>query len=290
VVSITNGFSVTQGSAAISSLTPNQGGQGQLANVVVVGSNTNFQQNVTTANFGPNIGINSVTVTDLTHATVNITIAGNATLGAQTVTLTTGGETASLVNGFAVVAGTPHVLTVNPSSGHQGDTADTITITGQSTHWQQGTTVADFGQGITVSSLTINSTTSATAVISIATTTPAGNRTVTLTTGSEFAASASNAFVVQLGIPAATLNPNFGTQGTNPTIAINGAFTNFTQGVTTVNFGSDIQAGTVTVNGPSQASVPIQISTVAALGTRNLTITTGTQTVNASFSVVADNR
>ena len=284
---INSGFLVTQGSAAIVSVLANQGGQGQLLNIAVVGSNTNFQQNVTSASFGPNIGINSVTVTDLTHATVNISISGNATLGAQNVSMTTGGEIAGLVNGFTVVAGTPQITVVNPSSGNQGDTADSISLTGQSTHWVQGTTTASFGQGITVSSLTVTSPTTATAVVALATTAQIGNRTVTLTTGSEVAASTANAFQVLAGITTATLNPNNGVQGASPTIIINGAFTNFTQGVTSVNFGGDISAGTVTVNGPLQASVPIQISTAAAVGQRTVTISTGSQVVQASFTVLA---
>ena len=72
---------------------------------MVTGTNTNFSQGVTTASFGANIGINSVTVSSLTSATVNITISGSATLGAQNVVLTTGGEVATLVNGFTVTAG-----------------------------------------------------------------------------------------------------------------------------------------------------------------------------------------
>ena len=42
-----------------------------------------------------------------------------------------------------------------------------MNLTGQSTHWVQGTTVASFGAGITVASLTVNSATSATAVLNI---------------------------------------------------------------------------------------------------------------------------
>ena len=135
--------------------------------------------------------------------------------------------------------------------------------------------------------MTVNNATSATAVISIDPAAAVGNRAVTLTTNPEVASSASNAFQVVAGVPSATLNPNFGVQGNNPTIAINGAFTNFTSGVTAVSFGNGISTGTVTVNGPTQASVPIQIGAGATLGTRNVTITTGSQQAQATFTVTA---
>lgn len=67
---------------------------------------------------------------------------------------------------------------------------------------------------------------------------------------------------------------------------INGTDTNFGP-TTTVNFGADITTGAVTVNGPTLASVPITIDNVAATGSRNVTITTGSQVVTATFTVIA---
>ncbi len=84
----------------------------------------------------------------------------------------------------------------------------------------------------------------------------------------------------------AMLSPSSAHQGANETIAITGSNTNFSSS-TTVNFGSGITTGTVTVNGPTSASVPIAISDSAATGARTVTITTGTQVVNATFTVIA---
>jgi hypothetical protein len=288
VATLTNGFTVNQGSATLVSATPNSGAQGASVSVAIVGSNTNFSQATTTASFGPNIGINSIVVTDLTHATVNITIAAGATVQSQTITMTTGGEIATLVNGFSITAGTPQITAVSPSSGMQGDAADSITITGQSTHFSQGTSVASFGSGITVTNLTVNNALSATATISIANGAAIGNRQVTITTGGEVANSAANAFAVTQGVPAATANPMFAVQGTTPTIVINGnAFTSFTQGMTTVTLpgGYATSIGTVTVNGSSQLSVPITFSTTAPIGGVNITVTTGTQVVQVPFTI-----
>ena len=84
----------------------------------------------------------------------------------------------------------------------------------------------------------------------------------------------------------ATLNPSSAHQGSSETVVITGNDTNFGP-TTTVNFGSDITVGTVTVNGPTSASVPITIDDAAATGSRNVTITTGSQVITPSFTVIA---
>ncbi len=57
-----------------------------------------------------------------------------------------------------------------------------ITITANHGFFKQGTTVADFGAGIKVTSLTVNDANHATAAIEIDSTAPDGPRNVTLTT------------------------------------------------------------------------------------------------------------
>src|SRR5205807_1818566 len=141
-----------------------------------------------------------VTVASTTSLTANITIPATANLGGHTVTVTTGTEIASLNNGFAVSAGAPAITQVNPNSGPQGQQNLPVTLTGQFTHIQQGTSQASFGGGITVVSLTVTSATSTTAVLNIDTTAATGARTVTLTTGSEIA-TLSNGFTVTASTP-----------------------------------------------------------------------------------------
>jgi large repetitive protein len=83
-----------------------------------------------------------------------------------------------------------------------------------------------------------------------------------------------------------TVNPSSAHQGSSETIVITGANTNFGP-TTTINFGADITTGMVSVNGPTSASVPITIDNVATIGQRNVTITTGSQVVTATFTVLA---
>jgi hypothetical protein len=79
----------------------------------------------------------------------------------------------------------PALLQVTPNSGQQGQQNLSVTITGQHTHFSQGTTTANFGAGITVTSLTVNSATSATAVLNITAAAALGATNVTLTSGLE---------------------------------------------------------------------------------------------------------
>ena len=195
-------------------------------------------------------------------------------------------QTTSASFSFTIV-GPPVVTQASPSTGHQADTSDNITITGQFTHFVQNTSTVSFGTAdITLNSVTVNSATSLTTNISIATNALIGARTVTVTTGSEVA-TGSNVFTVLQGLPTVTLSPNFGVQGSNPTITITGQFTHFTQGQTSASFGADITAGAVTVNSPTQATVQLGISVAANLGARSITINTGAESASGTFTVTA---
>ena len=58
--------------------------------------------------FGGGISVTGVTVTDVLHANVTITIPNSTPLGAYNVTLTTGGEVATILGGFTVTTGAPN--------------------------------------------------------------------------------------------------------------------------------------------------------------------------------------
>ena len=75
---------------------------------------------------------------------------------------------------FAVTAA-PRLVSVTPNVVTQGQTA-TLTITGEFTHFQQGLTQVNLGQGVTIGSLTVNSTTSITAVVTAASDAEPGSR------------------------------------------------------------------------------------------------------------------
>ena len=98
--------------------------------MVVTGSQTHFAQGVTTAAFGGGIQVTSVTVTGLLSATVGITIPNSVPLGAYNVSLTTGGEVATILGGFTVGTGSASISAVSPPTGTQGLTNVNVTLTG----------------------------------------------------------------------------------------------------------------------------------------------------------------
>jgi hypothetical protein len=186
VVTLADGFAVTSdASPTITLVTPATYPQGAATiDVVVSGGSTHFVQGTTTANFGGDITVNSVTVQSPTQATVNITLASTIPTGPRTVRLSTGAEVVSLVDGF-LVSGPPRVVRLTPTQFRRLQANVSVQVIGEFTHFTQGTTTVDFGAGVTVNSVTVQSPTLATATITISGSATFGIKPVTVTTGSE---------------------------------------------------------------------------------------------------------
>jgi hypothetical protein len=84
----------------VASIAPSSGSVGQTLDIAITGLNTHFVNGTTAAAVGAGITVNSVTVTDATHADANITITSNQSAGFHDVVLTTGTEIAVMHNGF----------------------------------------------------------------------------------------------------------------------------------------------------------------------------------------------
>jgi hypothetical protein len=288
IVSSNSLFQVTAGPAAISALNPATGGEGQSLQIVVTGSQTHFNS-TTTAVFAGGISTTGITVQSLTQATVSIFIPTSVPLGAYNVTLTTGGEVATILGGFTVGSGAPSISNVNPPTGTQGITTN-VTLTGAFTSWVQGTSTASFGSGITVNpSLTVNSATSAVANITISPTATLGSRNVSVTTGSQ-TASITGGFTVLAGVPTLlTSSPGSGQAGTTVNLLITGEFTNFQQAFTTVSLGDGIVTNFITVSSATQLSANVTIPSNATVESTYVSVDTNgsTITLNNAFSVLA---
>jgi hypothetical protein len=102
---------------SLTSATPNNGNQGQtLPTVAIVGSNTHFTA-ASTVGFGADITVGSVTFTNATYITANdVVISATAASGARTVTVMTGGETAT-GSIFTVNAGPVTSLVIDSFEG-----------------------------------------------------------------------------------------------------------------------------------------------------------------------------
>ena len=286
IVSSPSLFQVTTGPAAIDNLNPAIGNEGQSLQVVVTGSQTHFANGLTSAVFAGGISVTGVTVQSQLQATVSIFVPVSVPTGAYNVTLTTGGEVATILGGFTVTNGAPVITNVNSPTGTQGTTAN-ISLTGQFTNWVNGTSVASFGSGITVNSTTVTNATSAVANITISPTATLGSRNVTVTTGVQVA-SITGGFTVLAGVPTIlTSSPGTGQAGATLNLTITGQFTTFQQAFTSVSLGDGITTNFVTVNSTTQLTANITIPSNASTGSTYVSVTTNgsTLTLNNAFTV-----
>ncbi|MGB0063168.1 MAG: Ig-like domain-containing protein, partial [Terracidiphilus sp.] len=307
-VQIVNAFDVITGPAAIASLSPASGKQNTSLTVLVTGSQTHFCDNVavvcqngspiTAASFGGGIQVTGISAVDASHANVNITIPSTTALGQYNVTLTTGGEVATILGGFQVLSGTPALTQVNPATGTQG-TSENITITGLFTHFCDNVATAcgtgftpstvTFGTGITVSNIVAVSNTELTAKLTISQTAAIQSYTPTVMTGAENA-SETGGFSVLAGVPALlTASPSSAQAGATTNVVITGQFTTFQAAFSTVSFGSGVTVNFITSVTPTQLTANITVATNAAVGSRTVTVTTNSQVVSLSnaFNVTA---
>ena len=102
------------------------------------------------------------------------------------MTVTTGTETISKEDAFTVhrAGPTPVITQINPSHGDPGDELS-VTIDAENTNFVVGRTDVDFGAGIDVEKVKVNSATQVVIDLEIDADATPGERTVTLTTGSE---------------------------------------------------------------------------------------------------------
>ena len=260
--------------------TPNNVPQGQQgATVELAGKNTSFQQGTTTADFGAGIAAVSLTVHSATDATAVINIDPTAKLGPRALQLNTNSEHAPVgkimvpgmgnpMDAFSVRVANPHVAP-NPTDVPLGQQGVTIALTGYDTSFQQGVTTADFCPGITVVSLTVNSSTSATAVINVGPGARPGPCPLQLATNNEHAyalvkvpgvANPTTAFSVRQAYPYVDANPTdvpLGQQGA--IIALTGHDTSFQPGVTTADFCPGVTLVSLTLNSGTSATAVINV-------------------------------
>ena len=295
VVTVSAVFKIVAGVPTLTLLTPGSGQQGQTLPVAITGQFTHFVQGTTQVSFGAGITTNSVTVTDATDLTAQITIAPNATVGTQSLTVTTGTEVLTAPNAFAIQPATIIIFSLDPGGSYQGQTLS-VSIVGQGTHFVQGTTTANFGAGIAVGGaaegasgpVSVTSPTTATANITIDLAAVSGLRTVTATTGTE-QASFVNGFTV-LPLPSiSSMVPNSGVAGQqNISMAIVGQNTHFAQGTTQVTFSSDVTAASVTVTDATHLTAIVNISSTAVPGTRQVQVTSSPEVavLNNGFTIL----
>ena len=264
--------------ASISNVSPGAGQIGNSVRVTIAGLYSHFAQTTSVVSVGgTGVTVSGVAITagSTTQLSATFTIAANAPVGPRTVTVTSGSEVATLAASFVVAPNSGLTLsTINPNSAAQG-VSPGVEIQAINSHFAQGVTTANFGSGVTITGIAVNSPTDMTVWLWIDPLAPAGGRTVTVVTGSEFAV-ATNGFTVTpsgasiVGVAPPTPVP----PGSNATLTLTGVGTHWVSPATSVSFGGGIISGAVTVS--SYTSLTVSISVGAQVGAGTYGVTTAT--------------
>jgi len=192
-----NGFTVSQNpSPTLTTLNPNTGSQGQ-NNIAVTLLGTGFLGGAT-CNFGAGITVNSCTVSSSTLLIANVSVATNAVIGSNSVSVTNfDGKSATLPNSFAITAKvvypTPALTSATPNTAIQGQASLNVVLAGANFLTAPSCT---FGTGITVNSCVYNSATQITANISVGGGAAVGARNVAVVNSDGQTATLAGGFTV----------------------------------------------------------------------------------------------
>lgn len=289
-------ISVSSVVPAVASVAPGSGPVGATFNVVIEGANTNWSQASSTVAFaGFTEVVNSFTVNSPTSITANITIPGGAPTMFVDVTVTTTlssaePEIANGVGAFQLTtpSGFADIVSIAPAKGSLGATLD-VEITGIDNNFVNGTTTVSFllafveDTKITVNTVTVNSPTTLSVNITVANDADVGFRNVKITTDTEETTENNGFLVTSTPLAIArviNLVPASGKRGAaNLDVVITGENTNFVDGISVASFsGTGITVVSTTVTSPTQATARITILSSAALGFRNILVSTGDET------------
>ncbi len=308
-MSLTGSAITTNPPAAVAVVSPGAGGAGTSVPVVITGNGwTHFSSSsvITFVDTNSNSIPSSITIAPGSQTAVGpnqinatLQLDSSAIFGARNIKITTplsggGTETAQLRSAFTIADPTNvHTITaVAPAFAAQGQTLN-VALTATGTHFVQGTTFANFGDGVTVNQLTVLDATDATANITISNTTPVGYRTITMMTGGEFATSVSGPSgnpIFQIGPNSATLlsiSPTSEPQGWTGQLTLTASGTHFLQDATQVSITGGVIVGDVQVTSATTATAQVAVPSNAAIGVDDVTVSTGGEIASlpGSFTV-----
>ena len=264
---------------------------GQTLAVNLYGAYTNWQPGVTTVSFGAGIQVNTVAlqqldVTSPTSAVANITIMAGATVGARTVTVTTGSQV--LTTSFYVTVGTPAITLVSTDTALQGETR-LLDLVGQYTTWNADTHFS-FCSGITsVDNVQLFGPTAARLQVTVSPLASTGWCPVTATTGAEVAnlGGGGRFYITPSTASIVTVTPNTAIQNSTGVVVNVTGFATLWDSTTAFNFGSGVNVTQKNVTDATHATLTLTLDLYAYPGTRSVTATTAGQvaTLNNAFVV-----
>jgi hypothetical protein len=282
---LANGFTVTGSAPAVTTASPATLGQGASKTITLTGSN--FAAGAAVSVSGTGITVGTTTVVSATRIDVVLTAAGNAALGARDVTVTNTDDQAGSCTGCLTVTAAPTVTSISPAAYGQGATSVSATITG--TNFADPATVTVSGTGVSVSNVTVVNATSITLKLTVTSGAATGARDLTVTNADGGTGTKTGALTVNAGPTVTSLAPNSLGQGaTNATVVVTG--TNFVATPTVTFSGAGVTASSVTRDSATQLTLTVTVTSGAATGARDITVTNpdgGVVTKSGAFTVNA---
>lgn len=267
-------FTITDG-PTITAAQPDSAPQGASQNVTISGS---FANGSATVRFsGGGIAVTSVTPAANGTLMANISVGSTASPTARTITVIASDGGRGVCTDCFTVTGLPlTVSTARPSSRGQGATSQSIMIIGKRFP-KEDLSAAFSGAGIAVTDLTRTSSTVLTAIVDVDPAAPPGARDITVTGGTE-TATCAGCFTVNAGPVTGRIAPAEGQQGArNASFNLTGA--NYATGARVAitlpgNPDSNgVSIGRVAYAAPTLIQLTMNISTAAAEGARDVTVT-----------------
>lgn len=136
---LTEGFQVIAESLRID---PDNAKMGEMVEVAIVGTATDWEEGYTWVSFGDDIDVLSFSVLSPSLSTATISVRPDAAPGFRDVSVEEGGSVLTLYEGFTVDRAAVTAF-FDPESAYQGDTVE-FTITGLDTNFVDGNTIIEF--------------------------------------------------------------------------------------------------------------------------------------------------
>lgn len=262
----------------LNAASPSQGNQGETLDVIITGSNLDT---ATSVSFGSGVSVNNYWADSPSQITANVTIGEAAAAGARDILVSNLYGADTLEGSFSIPSAS--ISGVSPSTGKQGQALD-VAIVGANLG---RTTSVAFGEGITVSSFSVQSPETVAASVTISVSASIGTRDVVVNT-TDGSALLPNGFSVTVHDPAiASVSPSSGNQGQVLDVAIAGVNLD---GATGVSFGDGITVNSFAGQSSESVVARITIGVSASLGPRYLAVGTadGTAVLADAFLVTAE--
>ena len=284
-------FTVTPAAAVtVVSVNPATAGAGSTVNVTLTG--TQFAKGASVAVSGTGVTVTSVTVVSSTQLTAQFAISANAAIGPRNVSV--GATSVTTRAGIAgrpsvkasltfTIAPVPVLTSITPNSAVAGSTTR-VTLTGS--NFLGASIVAVSGGGVSLNAVTVVNTTHITANLVVDAAAASGPHDVTVTLGA--IASARLAFIVTAPpMTVTSVSPSNSAAGSALSVTLTG--TRFAAGATVAVSGTGVIVSGLTVVSATQITAQFAITSAAAPGVRNVTVSVGTAAtvIPATFTINA---